>query len=573
MSNEPPKNADELLKAYARQRQADGGDPLELHPATRRMLQGEVARTLAAGPRRHPVEAQRLAPLWRRYLYVGLTALAVLVAGIYAVKIWVAPVSNGPEQLALLQKQSFPVAEMREELPRQSSAFVKSGVKITEGVERNDPAKPAMGDTTLAIVDGLAPTGERKSALDLNGSVTMSGSGAVAFKSVSSLGDDRKAETVKHESVKLAYDAPVPVEKQLSVGGAVVPSGEKLGIVPAASPANPVGNVSEPGVAGSGSTVTVALGTISGTSGTGALTRAAAFKETSADADKSRTTAERDMTDKGLSLRSDELAAAAKSKTAVAEPARGISINGGTLVRAAGPESPSATNTLQLSANNTFSGGMKLDGVTLTTAPTPSSSVALATVATTAASPAVMSPVPAAPPQPAAPLVLDAERALAADRAATTTQTWNFVETKDRSRLRRNFNSPPPVNVLNSFQFENTGSTVRVIDADGSVYTGSIAIDQSPAAGGVGGGGNEFATKAEAASGTQQIHFRVTGTSRSLNQPVVFEGSLALPSPSGPPRDAFQVTHGSAVTNAQLKGWVRVGTRTQLEINAVPAAR
>jgi hypothetical protein len=41
---EPERNIEKLLRAYAKKRRAQAGDPLELHPAARRLLQGEIAR-------------------------------------------------------------------------------------------------------------------------------------------------------------------------------------------------------------------------------------------------------------------------------------------------------------------------------------------------------------------------------------------------------------------------------------------------------------------------------------------------------------------------------------------------
>jgi prepilin-type processing-associated H-X9-DG protein len=41
---EPERHIEKLLRAYAKKRRAQAGDPLKLHPATRRLLQGEVAR-------------------------------------------------------------------------------------------------------------------------------------------------------------------------------------------------------------------------------------------------------------------------------------------------------------------------------------------------------------------------------------------------------------------------------------------------------------------------------------------------------------------------------------------------
>src|SRR6185503_15954286 len=41
---EPERKIEKLLRAFAKKSRADAGDSLKLHPATRRMLQGEVAR-------------------------------------------------------------------------------------------------------------------------------------------------------------------------------------------------------------------------------------------------------------------------------------------------------------------------------------------------------------------------------------------------------------------------------------------------------------------------------------------------------------------------------------------------
>lgn len=45
MSNEPQRDIEKELLAYKQRRREQAGAPQELHPATRRMLQGEVARS------------------------------------------------------------------------------------------------------------------------------------------------------------------------------------------------------------------------------------------------------------------------------------------------------------------------------------------------------------------------------------------------------------------------------------------------------------------------------------------------------------------------------------------------
>ena len=53
MPNEPEREIEKTLKAYAAQRRAQGGATPPLHPAARNLLQGEAARAYRK-PRRSP---------------------------------------------------------------------------------------------------------------------------------------------------------------------------------------------------------------------------------------------------------------------------------------------------------------------------------------------------------------------------------------------------------------------------------------------------------------------------------------------------------------------------------------
>jgi hypothetical protein len=55
---------EKLLRRYATKRQADAGGPLEMHPATRRLLQAEVARRFAKPA---PQQPGRVVPVWQRF--------------------------------------------------------------------------------------------------------------------------------------------------------------------------------------------------------------------------------------------------------------------------------------------------------------------------------------------------------------------------------------------------------------------------------------------------------------------------------------------------------------------------
>ena len=77
MANEPERPIEKLLRAAAQKRRDEAGAPFELHPADRRLLQGEVARKFAKPQRENRSFAEAVAQLWPR-LAGGVAILAVL---------------------------------------------------------------------------------------------------------------------------------------------------------------------------------------------------------------------------------------------------------------------------------------------------------------------------------------------------------------------------------------------------------------------------------------------------------------------------------------------------------------
>jgi hypothetical protein len=75
---EPERKIEKLLRAYAKKRRADAGDPLKLHPATRRLLQGEVARRK---PKPDDADEEASVTLWElfRQRWALLAGFAIIV--------------------------------------------------------------------------------------------------------------------------------------------------------------------------------------------------------------------------------------------------------------------------------------------------------------------------------------------------------------------------------------------------------------------------------------------------------------------------------------------------------------
>ena len=148
--------------------------------------------------------------------------------------------------------------------------------------------------------------------------------------------------------------------------------------------------------------------------------------------------------------------------------------------------------------------------------------------------------------------------------------------------FRNNAQVNQSANVLNTFQVQQQGSEIRVLDADGSTYTGKIeqlaknaeldagitarrdAAKQT----------RRYAAKAaarEAESAAPQLYFRATGFNVSLRKMLVFEGNYAAP-PAQQPATATANARERSEQNrdrARIVGTVRVNGEAAVEVDAV----
>ena len=189
-------------------------------------------------------------------------------------------------------------------------------------------------------------------------------------------------------------------------------------------------------------------------------------------------------------------------------------------------------------------------------------------------------------------------RATSALAAAEGTQVQYFArETEVRARGLQHSNEAQAV--LASFHLEQRGLEIRIVDADGSVYTGRVQPAPAPALGvkttaapaagrsakakePVYSGGNRGSSDSAGGPATSQaLNFTVRGTNATLRQAVVFVGNLQ-------PDALAQQSAGSSKTqnvmarfqnqspaqnqfsNSRLTGRARLANGAELEINAVP---
>ena len=146
---------------------------------------------------------------------------------------------------------------------------------------------------------------------------------------------------------------------------------------------------------------------------------------------------------------------------------------------------------------------------------------------------------------------------------------------RNKAQVRRS------ANVLNTFQVEQQGSEIRVLDADGSTYTGKIEqlaknkeLDsrmtlRRDAAKRT----QSYAAKAvpENESAAPGSYFRATGYNVSLKKRVVFEGNYAAPPVQQPAKTTSNDRERSEQSRyrARIVGTVRVNGEAPAEIDAI----
>jgi hypothetical protein len=153
-------------------------------------------------------------------------------------------------------------------------------------------------------------------------------------------------------------------------------------------------------------------------------------------------------------------------------------------------------------------------------------------------------------------------------------------------RYRRNPNSPTPPQVLQSFRWIREGDAVRVIDADGSVYTGGMGVNKArpvaaPESFPAQTSWDSYEREAQQRLELRQPgldgavvgeQFAVMGTNRTLNVRVEFEGMLVPQLGVSPaPTNAGGVEPSTvAEAGVQIQGQALVGGSTRLGIVANP---
>jgi hypothetical protein len=170
---------------------------------------------------------------------------------------------------------------------------------------------------------------------------------------------------------------------------------------------------------------------------------------------------------------------------------------------------------------------------------------------------------------------------------AQNRQTTNFRQQVSKNASDQAFRSKlkQTLNILNEFQVEQTDHEIRVVDNDGSTYSGKLEpLGQNDARSIFNQKRNyaapssrapaSFDDKAQAAN--TEFYFRATGYNSSLKKRVVFEGNYIAPSAAAQKKVAeakVEAEERDEQTLARITGTAKIPGESPLQIDAIAVAK
>ena len=172
------------------------------------------------------------------------------------------------------------------------------------------------------------------------------------------------------------------------------------------------------------------------------------------------------------------------------------------------------------------------------------------------------------------------------------TQTANFKQQQFAQNVgsqafRSNSKVKQTANVLSNFQIEQDGVQIRVVDADGSTYTGKIVplaqtSSKQPrkenAAESASQEKQPYAARpqralaksaADAELAGNEFSFRATGYNSSLRKPLVFEGNYMPTPPAQQRASAAASSQSTEQLPARIVGTAKISGESPVEVDAV----
>jgi hypothetical protein len=175
---------------------------------------------------------------------------------------------------------------------------------------------------------------------------------------------------------------------------------------------------------------------------------------------------------------------------------------------------------------------------------------------------------------------------------AVTSQRFYRVDIAARRSAKEAPSTAAPL--LTSFRVEQNGGEMRIVDADGSIYTGTVQVANQESESHTTFASTFKSAPAGAAArapqqfpAAQNYFFRVAGTNRNLRQNVVFSGNLIPLTNNVVTRKNVGAVTGlaggggggampaapmsSLLLNSRISGKAVIGNQKAIDVNATPA--
>lgn len=184
-------------------------------------------------------------------------------------------------------------------------------------------------------------------------------------------------------------------------------------------------------------------------------------------------------------------------------------------------------------------------------------------------------PAAAAPASEANHKTADARLASAPSsaRAARPAAAQQFAQSGISQAFRNNAQTNRSANILSNFRVQQDGSEIRIVDADGSTYTGKVEpfAETDKALAAKRKDDAQSQVERQSVAGSEQTRFRASGFNVSLKKPLVFEGDYV---PSSAPAVQFRAesrkdTQLQQQEAARIVGRATVHGETPVEVDAV----
>ena len=148
--------------------------------------------------------------------------------------------------------------------------------------------------------------------------------------------------------------------------------------------------------------------------------------------------------------------------------------------------------------------------------------------------------------------------------------TRQFLNQSQSQSFQNNLQTNRPANVLNSFQVQQIGSDIRVLDADGSTYSGKMKQLAAAEKRATGKQNQTYDAppKRSAEAAPPQTYFRASGYNVSLKKTLVFEGNYTTSPPQESAARKEAAVSSERQQPARIVGTARLSGESPVEVDA-----